>query len=435
MKTKKNNVKIYLILFVILFLPSIHAAADFAVNSFSCTPSEVAINDVFSCAAQIKNNGDAAGSVSTATLYPDSNDWLEDSTYAQASGTSVDPGQTTEVTFTGLRAVKSGEYGFSKIMLDDVTDTYVADNNVKENIINIIVSVSNSASSKAKNTAFDSTAEITAGGNIDAELTFTVTSGGCTIGSQTNPKTISGMSDGNIQSRSWSVTMGTSGDCKYKVTASATGTGGVATKEDSDSSTVSCTDCSTGSSGSSGSSSGGGGSSSSSSSGSSGSSSGGVGTTVETIDELPSTYIVQLQENENIEFGFNDEKHYVSVVELTETSATIIVESEKQTFNLRIGETKNVNLIDEENEDQKYAEISIKLDSINTITNKARFTLKRLTEKIVADESEKVQYSPTEELKDEKSFSWIWIIMDLVFLMIIILFLIWKRIYSRKLEV
>ena len=271
-----NKINILYVLLFLLFVPLIHSAADFAINSFSCTPSEVSINNVFSCTTQIKNNGDADGSVSTATLYSDSNDWLEDSNYAQASGTSVDPGQTIEVTFTGLRAIKSGEYGFSKIMLDDVTDTYVADNNVNENVINVIVSASNSASSKAQNTAFDVTAEVTAGGNIDVELTFTVNSGGCTIGSQTNPKTISAMSDGNIQSRSWSVTMGTSGDCSYTITASATGTAGVATNDDTDSSSVTCSDCSSGSSGSgsSGSSggSGGGGSGSSSSGSSSGSS-------------------------------------------------------------------------------------------------------------------------------------------------------------------
>src|SRR3989344_8526170 len=130
---KNKTTKLFGIFLILLWfiLPFVNAAADFVVNSFSCTPSEAAINDVFSCTAQIRNNGDAAGSVSTATLYSDSNNWLEESNYAQSSGTSVDPGQTTEVTFTNLRAIKSGSNGFSKVMLDDVTDTYVADNNVE----------------------------------------------------------------------------------------------------------------------------------------------------------------------------------------------------------------------------------------------------------------------------------------------------------------
>lgn len=87
------------------------AAATFAVTSLSCTPSEVVINNVFSCTAQIKNNGDASGSVSTVTLYPDSSNWLENSNYPQASGATVSAGQSTEVTFTGLKAIKSGNNG------------------------------------------------------------------------------------------------------------------------------------------------------------------------------------------------------------------------------------------------------------------------------------------------------------------------------------
>ncbi|MBI2632167.1 hypothetical protein HYW75_04130 [Candidatus Pacearchaeota archaeon] len=110
-KKKVNKIAVnILIIFLSVFiiLPLVNAAASFAVNSFSCTPTEVSINGDFSCTAQIINNGDAAGSVSVATLYADSNNWLEQSTYAQASGVSVDPGQTTEVTFSGLRATKSG---------------------------------------------------------------------------------------------------------------------------------------------------------------------------------------------------------------------------------------------------------------------------------------------------------------------------------------
>lgn len=412
------------LLFILLVIPFAHSAAEFAVNSFSCTPSEVAINDVFSCTAQIKNNGDASGSVSTATLYPDSSNWLEEASYAQASGTSVDPGQTTEVTFTSLRAIKSGNYGFSKIMLDDVTDTYVADNNVKENVINVVVSVSNSVSSANKNVAFDVTAEVTAGGNIDVELTFTVNSGGCSIGNQQNPKTISDMSDGNIQSKSWSVTMGTSGDCSYTVTASATGDGSVASKDDSDSSSVTCGDCS---------------SSSSSSSSSGGGGGGGIGTTVISIGELPSEYTTELKAGENIRFNFSGVKHFVSVTNLTETSVTIVVESKKQTFTLSVGETKNIDLTED-----NIAEISVQLKSINIITKKAKIIIMRLTGQLSADKGEeekKIEEKEKEKAKKEVekekqetpegkkgAFKIFLIIIGiLIVLIIIILFLIKSR--------
>ncbi len=431
-KTRKKNERGIYLFFALAFIflvPLINAAADFAVNSFSCTPSEAAINDVFSCTAQIKNNGDAAGSVSTATLYSDANDWLEESNYAQSSGTSVDPGQTTEVTFTSLRAIKSGNNGFSKIMLDDVTDTYVADNNIKENIINVVIAVSSSDSSAGNNTQFDATAEVTAGGNIDVELTFTVNSGGCSIGSQTNPKTITDMSDGNIQSRSWSVTMGTSGDCQYTITASATGDANVASKQDSDSGLVTCTDCSSGSgdSGSSGSSGSGGGSSSSASGSNKGGGSG-IGTTVAVVDELPATYITTLKENENLQFIFSNETHFLSVTEVTDTSATIVIESKKQTFVLSIGEKINADLDGDE-----FAEISIKLDSINSITRKASITIKRLTEKVAADKV--VDESETKEKKETEKNNYIpWIAGAGVVVAILLIYLIYFLMRQRTLH-
>src|SRR3989344_2272685 len=114
---------LFLILFLIFFsFDLVGAAADFQVTGFSCSPSEVAVNTLFSCTATIKNNGDSSGSVSIATLYPGGSNWLEDSTYPQSSGESVNPGSSMEVTFSGLRAIASGNNGFSKIMLDYVTD-------------------------------------------------------------------------------------------------------------------------------------------------------------------------------------------------------------------------------------------------------------------------------------------------------------------------
>lgn len=378
---KTRITEIIILIGVMFFIPTIYAAADFSVSSFSCTPSETAINEVFSCTAQVKNNGDAAGSVGTALLYPDSGDWLENSNYPQASGSSVNPGQTTEITFSGLRATISGNNGFSKITLDDVTDTYVADNNINQNIIDVVASVSNSVSSAAMNGNFDTTASVTAGGNIDVDLTFAVTSGGCTIGNQDNPKTITDMSDGNIQSRSWSVTMGTSGNCQFTITASATGTGGVATKDDSVSSTVTCTNCPTGGSSGSSSSGGGGGA--------------GAGVTIKTLGELPSIYESDLAAGENMAFNFSAVKHYLSVINLTDTTAKIIVESTKQTFDLTVGDLINVDLTDD-----ALAEFSIRLQSINIITKKAKFVLTRLTESVIADKS--IENEGREQTIDKK---------------------------------
>src|SRR3989338_4414638 len=150
----------------------VSAAASFQVSSFPCSPTEVGINSAFSCTATIQNTGDASGTLNTATLYADASDWLESSNYPQSYGQSVNAGNSISVTFSGLRSTKSGNNGFARIMLDSVTDTYVADNNKKVNVIDIVVSVSNSASSAAMGGTVTSTAEVTAGGNIDVSLSF-----------------------------------------------------------------------------------------------------------------------------------------------------------------------------------------------------------------------------------------------------------------------
>lgn len=341
------------------------AAAEFAVTSFSCTPSEVVINSVFSCTAQIKNNGDASGSVSTATLYPDSGNWLENANYPQSSGATVAAGQSTEVTFTGLKAIKSGNNGFSKIMLDSVTDTYVADSDIDVNVINVIVTVSDSVSSAAMSATFDSTSSVAAGGNIDVTLTFTVNSGGCSIGSQPSQKTISSMQEGNTQSRTWTVTQGTSGNCRYTISATATGAGGIASKTDSTSSTVTCTDCPTSSTNATSSSSGGGGGG------------GGGGAIVLGELVLGESQTKEISKDGKIKFNISSIEHTLTLVDFTDTKATITIESEKQTLTLAIGEEAKIDL----DKDSIY-DVSIKLKSINSITRKVTLVLTRISEQI-----------------------------------------------------
>lgn len=346
---------LFIIFSIFVSLPIVNAAASFAVNSFSCTPTEVSINGDFSCTAQIINNGDAAGTVSVATLFSDSNNWLEQSTYAQASGVSVDPGQTTEVTFSGLRATKSGgSNGFSKITLDSATDTNGVDG-VTVNIIDVAVTLSNSVSSKAASQSFDTTAEVTAGGNIDVTLTFAVSSGGCSIGNQASTKSVTGMTHNDRQSRSWTVTMGTTGDCIFTISASATGTAGVATKTDSASSTITCSSgCSSGST------------STSSGTGGGGGGGGGVGKLIKSIGEISTPVEQEIGKGEFISFTFGSVNHSISVTNLTEVTASIIVRSTEKTFTLTVGEEKIVDFDDDGKND-----ISIKLKSINILKKQA----------------------------------------------------------------
>lgn len=341
------------------------AAASFQVTSFSCSPSETVINSLFSCSATVQNTGDAAGTLSTATLYTDSADWLENSNYPQSYGQSVNPGSSVSISFSGLRATVSGNNGFSRIMLDSVTDTYVADNNKKVNVINVAVSVSNSASSAVMGGQITSSAEVTAGGNIDVSLTFASSSGGCSIGSQTNPKTISGMTDGSKQTRTFTVTQGTTGACQFTISAAATGAGGVASKIDSTPSTISCPDCPV--------------SSSSSSSGGGGGGGGGAGGTAVKeylVGEFYSPQMVSLSDGERAVFKVIGKNHTLTLTSHTNTSALVTIESEKQTFTLAVGDEINVDVTEDGRND-----ISVKLQGIDAVSGKVDIVLKNLLSK------------------------------------------------------
>ncbi len=250
-----------LIAITILLIPNAFAAANFVVTAFSCSPEEVAIREQFSCTATVQNSGDAVGSLTTATLFPDATSWLESSSYPNTVNTNVNSGASTSVDFTGLKGKKSGVNGFARIMLDDVTDTYVADNSVTVNVVDSLTVASNSANSAVASASVDVTGQTTVGGNVNTELKFTVTSGGCTIGSQQAAATTNGMTDGQTTSHTWTVTLGTT-DCVYSVAGKVTSTpDGTGTKTDTTTGTITCSSgCTSPSSSSPGSSGGGGGS-------------------------------------------------------------------------------------------------------------------------------------------------------------------------------
>ena len=178
-----------MILISLALMPAIQAAADFVVTAVSCSPDEVKINSPFSCTVTVQNNGDATGTLNTATLYPDSSNWLEDANYAETVAVSVNSGASTTVVFDGLQGTKAGNNGFARIMLDSVTDTFVADNGIDVNVIDVIVVVTSTSNSAASSASVDVTGQATMGGNTDVVLSFTVNSGGCSIGSQASSST------------------------------------------------------------------------------------------------------------------------------------------------------------------------------------------------------------------------------------------------------
>jgi len=250
--------KILIAILVLSLIPTIALAeASFEVISFSCSPSEVGVGSQFTCFANVQNTGASNGTLNTVTLYSDSENWMEYSSYSETVNEGVDSGASTEVSFNGLKSGKSGNNGFSKIMLDDVADSYVSDNAVKVNSIDVVTTSSATISSGADGESFTVSAQATVGGNADLTLAFSGT--GCSIGSQESSATTNDMTNGQIMSHSWTVSID-GDDCTYTVTATATSNPLGATNEvDTSSDTILCTDCTSSSDDSSSSGGGGGG--------------------------------------------------------------------------------------------------------------------------------------------------------------------------------
>lgn len=350
---KKNSyLKIFTFVFVVaLFLfallpLALAQGAQFQVTSLTCT--DASVGSTFSCTATVLNAGDSAATVGTFTLFTDSSDWLENANYP-VPGTTIDNGETVEITFTGLKATKAGNAnGFSQVTMDDVTDTSSAVTGSKVNAVDVVVSVLPSPSNIAQGETFTAGAEVTAGGNVDITLTFTVDSGGCSIGNQDAQKNISGMKHGGKQSTTWTVTQGSS-DCRFTITATATGS---ATKTDTTSSTVTCTNCGGG-----GTTTGGGGG-------------GGGGVVKFAAGELTAPVTQDLARSERLTFVLEGDNHSVTITSLTDTTADFVVQSHPQKIKLTIGEESRLDITDDGTDD-----IIIKLNSINVITKKVKITL------------------------------------------------------------
>ena len=243
---------IILIATMLLFVSIASAIANFQLTAFACTPNEVKTTETFTCTATIQNTGDSAGALNTVTLYPDDTGWLEKSNYQVSVGGTVSSGATTEVSFTGLKAKKSGNNGFARILLDSVTDTYVADNKVTVNAIDVITIATSTSSSLAAGATADITGQAIVGGNVDTDIKLVINSGGCSIGNQPSTSTTTGMTNNQQASHTWTLTMGTT-TCSYSIEGKVTSRpGGTATKTDTTTGSISCASgCSSSDSGSS----------------------------------------------------------------------------------------------------------------------------------------------------------------------------------------
>ena len=205
----------------------------------------------------------------------------------------------------------------------------------------------------------------------------------------------------------WTITQGTSGNCKFTISAAATGSGGVASKTVSLSKTVTCSNCPSGSGGG-----------SSGSGGGAGSGGGGAGIVI-AIVVLDKPVQQELGIGQSLQFSFGSVNHSLTVLNLTETTAKIRIASKVQTFDITVGDELRVNLDDDERE-----EFVLKLKSINIITKKALFILTPLyipaqTEKSAEGTESSAPAADNEEKKDKEtpglielkgSSKWLWII-------------------------
>src|SRR3989344_2443690 len=355
---KRYCLAAFVLCFCLLLLPSVFAAASFQVTQIAC-PSGAKVGSWFSCTVTIRNSGDASGTVGTVTLYPNADNWLEQANYVKTvNSQNVGVGDSVEVTFPGMKATKGGAGKFSEVRIDEASDSSSIVTGYTMNIIDVSVIVTSSATSGGINSNFTTTAEVIASGEVLVTLSFAVDSGGCSIGDYESQKTLD-MSHNSRQSHTWTVRMGSSGNCKYTVTALATEKGTVALVTDNMQTTVSCTDCPV-DSGSSSSSSGGGGG-------------GGGGGSTTAASELVGSVSYTLGLSEKVAFLLDGKNHSVTVSSIAATSAEIIVRSEPQTIVLNIGQEKRVDVDGDGKED-----LVIQLKNINILTKKVTLVLTSL---------------------------------------------------------
>ena len=366
-KMNKKNFGISAVFLLAVILGIGIVSAGLTIDGFSC-PKDVAKDaGSFACTVTIGNAAGDSITLNTLKLYPSSPVWLElpNGEFKEANG----PGSTTEksfsVNFGNLKAISAGSNkGFSKIYLDDVVHTDDIITDVEVNVIDLVVTTSNSASSAASGASFTTSPNVIVYGDGSVTLSLTIDSGGCSIGNQASQKTTTIASNTNQQTWSpvtWTITQGSSGACRFTLTAAMTGANGAATKTSTLSQSVTCTDCTTTttttSPGSSGAGGGGGG--------------GGGSTTVITpITKLINSIITELGKDELFGFSFGSLEHTLSVLDVTETTATVKIESSPQILAFSIGEEKQVDL-----DADSVMDISIRLKSINIITKKATFVL------------------------------------------------------------
>ncbi len=352
----------WMILGMIFLFASFVSSANYNVDSFSCSPEESELGSTFSCEAGLidAEMGSTAFS-GTARLVPNAG-WTEESEYEKTVSSSW------SIDWSGLRSTSAGEKGFYRVYLGDEEDTYVADSAYTVNIISLSLSLAITSSSVVSGRVVNITPTITAGGKLSG-VSVTIAGGaGCSVSGGAT-QSVGDMNDGAVVSKQpWAVTIG-SEDCSYTVTVTGNGDRDVASTSDSSSGVIDCSDCVT--------------STTSSSGGGGGGSSGGA---TYAAGVLLNEVSYDLALGESVNFSIDDESHILKITNMSDIGVVLSISSEAQVLELDVGEEKSVNLDNDAADD-----LLVKLGSINTITKKARITIRPVI----------ISYSPEKEGGEE----------------------------------
>jgi hypothetical protein len=211
------------ILFLMFLITLPLALGALQVSSFSCD-SSVAVGGNLNCQAEITDPS-GSSTISSVTLYlPLGDEWAE---YVSYTGTgyksSISQDETTTATFS-ITPVIAGEHGFDYIKINDIVDTNFDYPAVTINVMSIKSLDINAPSKVSSGAEFTVSSSVLAGGNlVSVQITISINSGGCTLGTGESPtKSLGSMSDGTQGSKSWILNQGSSG-CSFTITATASG--------------------------------------------------------------------------------------------------------------------------------------------------------------------------------------------------------------------
>lgn len=140
-------------------------------------------------------------------------------------------------------------------------------------------------------------------------------------------------------------------------------------------------------------------------------------------EQFKAGYTKELAVNDSVKVNVNNESHKVKIISVTSITAQIEVSSEIQLATLTIGDTRRFDVTEDD-----YYDISVALNSINSTSSKAEFTVKsiyeQVTQETIAEEEEKEEVAQEKGEgvtgAGKKDLIWLWVLIIVLVLVVII---------------